>query len=303
MRSIKHFSLLCIFIFIGLTAGCNALYENKQDLPAKELKSKISDVISRIDEEELLKTVKELQGFRTRVFRTEGNVKAGEYLFKRLESLKGVNVSYQNEKLRNIIATYPGFESDSKKIYMIGGHYDSTSKGAYAPGATDNGIGVAIVLEFARLLSQYKFKHTIVFALWNAEEKGLQGSRAYVKQIKKDGVEIGLYINYDSAGYDPKNRLIIDLIYNEDSKWAAEKQKLNNDIYNIGFKKINMVTKACRSDYTPFWLHRYPAISSHTESHGPAHTPKDTVDKVSITYAKKNTKLGMSLLLELAKME
>ena len=42
---------------------------------------------------------------------------------------------------------------------------------------------------------------------------------------------------------------------------------------------------------------------THAESHGPAGTPDDTVDKVSTLYAKKNGQLGMSLLAGLAEVQ
>jgi len=83
-------------------------------------------------------------------------------------------------KSYNIIGDLPG--SDPKAGYvMAGAHIDSWHG---ADGAVDNGAGVVTVLEAARLIKStgVKPKRTIRFALWGAEEQGLFGSFAYVRQ-------------------------------------------------------------------------------------------------------------------------
>jgi len=80
----------------------------------------------------------------------------------------------------NTIAEIPG--SDLKdQIVMLGGHLDSWHAGT---GATDDGIGVAVAMEAARILKQLKLqpRRTIRVGLWAGEEQGLLGSRAYVSQ-------------------------------------------------------------------------------------------------------------------------
>ncbi len=83
-------------------------------------------------------------------------------------------------KAYNIIGEITG--SDPKAGYvMAGAHFDSW---AAADGAVDNGAGVVTVLEAARILKAMGVKpnRTIRFALWGAEEQGLHGSLAYVRQ-------------------------------------------------------------------------------------------------------------------------
>jgi hypothetical protein len=80
----------------------------------------------------------------------------------------------------NIIADIPG--SESKTAYVMGGaHLDSW---VAADGAADNGAGVAIVMEAARILESIgaRPKRTIRFVLWSGEEQGLIGSAAYVEK-------------------------------------------------------------------------------------------------------------------------
>jgi Zn-dependent M28 family amino/carboxypeptidase len=64
---------------------------------------------------------------------------------------------------------------------MAGAHFDSWVAG---DGASDNGAGSMVVLEAARILRKLgvRPKRTIRFALWEGEEQGLLGSRAYIEQ-------------------------------------------------------------------------------------------------------------------------
>jgi hypothetical protein len=80
----------------------------------------------------------------------------------------------------NLIAEIPG--SDPKAGFvMAGAHFDSWIAG---DGAADNGAGSVVVMEAARILRQLgvRPKRTIRFALWEGEEQGLLGSRAYIEQ-------------------------------------------------------------------------------------------------------------------------
>src|SRR5438045_2286908 len=84
--------------------------------------------------------------------------------------------------VNNTIAEIPGTDPKLKdEVVMLGGHMDSWHGGT---GATDNGAGVAVAMEAARILtaSGLKPRRTIRVALWSGEEQGLNGSREYVKQ-------------------------------------------------------------------------------------------------------------------------
>ena len=67
------------------------------------------------------------------------------------------------------------------EMYIIGAHMDGHGWGE---AANDDGSGTALVMEIARIMSMpdVKTERTIRFALWNNEETGLNGARAYVAQ-------------------------------------------------------------------------------------------------------------------------
>ncbi|MGH7669875.1 MAG: M28 family peptidase, partial [Gemmatimonadaceae bacterium] len=67
------------------------------------------------------------------------------------------------------------------EMYIVGGHMDGIGWGQ---AANDDGSGAALVMELARVFSSpdVKTDRSIRFILWNNEESGLNGSRAYVEQ-------------------------------------------------------------------------------------------------------------------------
>lgn len=85
---------------------------------------------------------------------------------------------------RNTVAEIPGGEL-KHEVVMLGAHLDSTHG---ATGATDNAAGVAACMEAVRIINGLSLrpKRTIRLALWDGEEHGLMGSRAYVKRHVAD---------------------------------------------------------------------------------------------------------------------
>jgi len=68
-----------------------------------------------------------------------------------------------------------------EEMYIVGAHMDGIGWGE---AANDDGSGTALVMELARIFSSpdVKTERSIRFALWNNEESGLEGARAYVTQ-------------------------------------------------------------------------------------------------------------------------
>ncbi len=93
----------------------------------------------------------------------------------------------------------------AEEVIMLGGHLDSWHA---ATGATDNAIGVAVMMEAARIIKALGLKprRTIRVALWGGEEQGLLGSKAYVARhfgtaeapLPAFGT-LGGYLNVDSG--------------------------------------------------------------------------------------------------------
>jgi hypothetical protein len=102
--------------------------------------------------------------------------------------------------ITNVIATLQGTASP-ERYYVITGHLDSrvtdvTDFTSDAPGADDDGSGVAVVLELARLFATRQFPGTLVFATVDGEEQGLYGSAHMAAQMSAAGADVqGMFSN------------------------------------------------------------------------------------------------------------
>jgi Zn-dependent M28 family amino/carboxypeptidase len=90
-------------------------------------------------------------------------------------------------------------------VVIVTGHIDSRVSDvmnftADAPGANDDGSGVAAVIEAARVLSKHKFPGTIVYAAVSGEEQGLYGSKILANYAKAQGWNVVTDINNDIIG-------------------------------------------------------------------------------------------------------
>ncbi len=102
--------------------------------------------------------------------------------------------------ITNVIATLQGTASP-ERFYVVTGHLDSRVTDVLnftsdAPGADDDGSGVAVVLELARLFATHQFPGTLVFATVAGEEQGLYGSTFMAAQMKAAGNDVqGMFSN------------------------------------------------------------------------------------------------------------
>ncbi|MEJ7677798.1 MAG: M28 family metallopeptidase [Segetibacter sp.] len=107
--------------------------------------------------------------------------------------------------LGNVMATLKGTDNVDKRIFIISGHLDSRvtdvmNRIADAPGANDDGSGVAAVIECARIMSKRSFPATIIFVAVSGEEQGLLGSGYLAGKAKKEGWNIEGLLNNDIMG-------------------------------------------------------------------------------------------------------
>ncbi len=96
--------------------------------------------------------------------------------------------------VQNIIAEIKGTRPG--KSILISAHYDSQPN---TPGATDDGMGVASMLETARAIKALPpMPHDVIFLFTDGEEEGLFGAKAFLKDSLFSNV--GLAMNWDFRG-------------------------------------------------------------------------------------------------------
>lgn len=197
-----------------------------------------------------------------RVSNNDNNI-AAEYI---KEKLTGFGLAITDQVYtpgatggRNIIATQTGV-TNPNNIYLISAHYDSVTN----YGADDNASGVAAIIELARILSAYCTDNTIVYALWDQEETGLNGSAYYAQQAQTNGDNILGAFNIDMMGYDGNNDKHFDIDVRPIANSLAMKDDiisvLNNATYGIDLI-VNVVNPGSPdSDHSSFWNQGYSAV-------------------------------------------
>ena len=148
----------------------------------------------------------------------EGNARAVEQLVADLEAAGGGRLvvrrhpfTHAGVALQNVEAELAGASSD---LVLVTAHLDSTAgfepdydpRTDPAPGADDDASGVAGVLavaeRFAALAAEGPLARSVRFVLFNAEEQGLIGSRAYARRSKARGEAIVAVWQMDMIGFN-----------------------------------------------------------------------------------------------------
>jgi leucyl aminopeptidase len=206
---------------------------------------------------------------------------------------------------QNVVGLIQGTETGGG-ILLIGAHYDSITIGAgwengnaYAPGANDNGSGVAALIEIARVMSSRPHRSTVMFVAFGAEEIGRQGSIAFVNEyLRPNGINIDYMINLDLIGSSTgPNGEIEDRklrIYSADPNNSASRQ-LARAINLIAFNHVPGMEVVVRgsgdregrfSDHFSFSEAGFAAVRfiEYLENPNRNHNNLDNLDNVRPAY-------------------
>jgi Zn-dependent M28 family amino/carboxypeptidase len=110
----------------------------------------------------------------------EAQLKSWGYTVERIAYEYRANIDSAASRREQVYATKYG-STVPQEMYIIGAHMDGRGGGE---AANDDGSGTALVMQIARVLASSDIQTTrsVRFALWNNEETGLQGARAYIAQ-------------------------------------------------------------------------------------------------------------------------
>jgi Peptidase family M28 len=115
------------------------------------------------------------RGVRARTGVNNDSLKQPDARLRALDAQPSTPGAREEVYCTKIGATHPG------EMYIVGAHMDGIGWGE---AANDDGSGTALVMELGRIFSapEVRTDRSIRFILWNNEETGLNGSRAYVEQ-------------------------------------------------------------------------------------------------------------------------
>ncbi|MCC6369285.1 MAG: M20/M25/M40 family metallo-hydrolase [Bryobacterales bacterium] len=244
---------------------------------------------------------------------------------------------FKDVEIVNVVAVLPGTRYPEQQI-LVSGHYDTLGRlprppvkpgeaprpltleeeekraAAPAPGVSDDGSGVAAVLELARVLSQYEFEKTLVFVAFAGEELGLVGSRLYSQRAKAEKQEIEAVLNNDIIGTEVSedgrriNRAV--RIFSAGPGDSVSRQ-LAGYVREVGgryYPRMEpwLIYRPDRfgrgGDHSPFAAQGYAAVrfTSAVENYAHQHSDSDTLENASPEYTANVARLEAAVAASLA---
>jgi Zn-dependent M28 family amino/carboxypeptidase len=115
-----------------------------------------------------------------------------------------------DSQLGNVMATLKGTDPTDNRVLIISGHLDSRATDVMnttidAPGANDDGSGVAAMMEISRIMSKREFSFTIIFVAVVGEEQGLYGAKHLADKAKEENWNVVAMLNNDMIGNSLSN--------------------------------------------------------------------------------------------------
>ncbi len=316
-------SLFALFIFCS---GLVISQESKKT--GQETESKVAKALDIITPD-LIKGIHsylasdELEG---RSPGSAGGIKATEFITKHFKEakLKPVGKGDGDEKEgyfqplgkgkeRNCVGLLEGYDVKLKdEIVVLGGHHDHLgSKGSGSGdgifnGADDNASGSSMVTSLVKAFGEsgIKTKRSILFMTFEAEERGLVGSKHYCKNPLFDIKKHVAMVNLDMVGRNPDRPL---------DNWGTNtfegdkiKELVTKSAERTGLKVKVHHTKGefwTRSDQGSFAAKGIPCIFFFSGMHGDYHKASDHSDKVAYDRMEKHAETVLLILVELANMD
>ena len=142
----------------------------------------------------------------------------------------------------SVIAIQRG-QSDPNRMLMMSGDIDSRvsdpmNSTSTSPGANDNASGMAGVIEAARVLSQYQFAGSIVYAGLAGEEQGLFGGKIVAAYAIEQSWNIDAVLNNDMIGNIAGINGVINnhsaRIFSEGVRWVETEEQARQRYFTGG---------------------------------------------------------------------
>ena len=243
------------------------------------------------------------------------------------QTLKSISFEFQNLVLSaqvdleqvpiraaNVIGEIRSGNREFREEYIvIGAHFDHIGLGgprsssrspgdiAVHNGADDNASGIAGLLELAHKLASQKsrLKRSILLIAFDAEEKGLLGSKYFIDNPTIKIENIAAMINLDMIGR------LKDSTLNVSGVGTSPVFEPLLDSLSIGTRlKINKTSAGYGpSDHASFYMKDIPVLFFNTGAHGEYHTPKDTWKLINLGGQTSLLKFVHEITYSLARMK
>ncbi len=228
---------------------------------------------------------------------TSGHAKAQNYLVQRFKQvgLMPIGNGYQHEFSFtprganapvtgvNLVGMIPG---KSEKALVITAHYDhiGTINGKVFNGADDDASGIGAILAIAEHFKKEKPEHTLIFVAFDAEEQGLQGSKAFVENPPIALSRILLNVNLDMVSISDKNELYASGTYHHPWVKPILEQVKQPEGFNLRFghdrPEQGHDDWTLQSDHGSFHRKQVPFVYFGVEDHSHYHKETDEFQNI-----------------------
>ena len=175
-----------------------------------------------------------------------------------------------------------------EEMYIVGAHFDGHGWGE---AANDDGSGTALVMELARIFSapEVRTERSIRFVLWNNEETGLNGARAYVEQRgplqgKEDPPGSGKYPEPKWLGMVQHDMMLFDHGMPREDGTVSPAQRPEADV-NIEFQSQSQFAGASQALAVAFHSANETYATDYPVTIGPHMTNTDSVPFMDLVPA------------------
>lgn len=190
----------------------------------------------------------------------------------------------------NVVGTIPGKGELEGETIVLGAHYDHVGMGGYgslAPGtiavhngADDNASGTSALLSAAELLAEslrdVASHRRMVFIAFSGEERGLLGSKHYVRNARFPIDQTAAMINMDMVGRLKNNELTVYGTGSADTLDGILEEANVKGQFNL----FKVASGYGPSDHQSFYVAGVPVLFFFTGLHNDYHRPSDDFDKI-----------------------
>jgi len=285
MRLFKQYklSLIAALLTVAVTAQVDV---GRKASPLVGPKSKMFEAAQLLRDVEFLSS-DEMEG---RSAERPSMQKVRDYVEKRLR-VSGLQPTKQEFEIKqrrmtgvlqgvNFVGQIKGRKNADKYI-VITAHYDhdGIKNGEIYNGADDNASGTAALFAIASYFKKHQPDHSLIFAAFDAEEKGLLGARHFVSNLPVKKESILLNINMDMISRSDKGELYaVGTFHYPQLKPAIEAAAKKSKIKLLtghDDPKLGRDDWTTQSDHAAFHREKIPFIYFGVEDHKDYHRPTD----------------------------
>ena len=204
------------------------------------------------------------------------------------EKLRALNAQPSRDGVREEVYCTKIGTTHPEEMYIVGAHMDGHGWGE---AANDDGSGTALVMELARVFAaaDVRTERSIRFVLWNNEETGLNGARAYVEQRsalqgKEDPAGSGRYPEPKWLGMIQHDMMMFDHGMPRADGTVAKEPRAEADV-NIEFQQLAKQADTAQKLAWAFYAANEAYASDYPASVGPHMTNTDSTPFMDLVPA------------------